>query len=382
MPRASASRGLAANMGRASRPANSWPPMGSRWIPKATSMSARSASPTGRPVFPIRRCRNKFAPAAACRSWRKSSALFDSVVAAFETHRVAMLLRMRSSDLARSQPLMVRSASSRVPNREAVKLPRANRILLRLDVRGLDDRPPALALGFLEIPQRLGRLLIDRRDLDAKFRKTLPDSRIEQHLRHRGVELGDDVFRRALRHPEPVPQRGKEAGQPRFIRGRNVRRGSKPRMPRNRKRLDATGRDQSLEVRGRLDHEVDLLGQQILHRRSIAAIGNELELGAGGLPKRNPGEMAGGADARDADRRLVGIGLEPGDQALQIVCRQALLADDQQRLAANFDDRLEVLQQIEWQMIEAAGQHMRGGGADAERVAVGERANRAADADA
>src|ERR1700730_310156 len=81
---------------------------------------------------------------------------------------------------------------------------------LRPDVRRLDDRPPAFALGLLQIAQGFGRLLIDRRDLNAEFRKTLPHQRIEQHLRHGSVELGDDVLRRALRHPEPVPERSKE----------------------------------------------------------------------------------------------------------------------------------------------------------------------------
>jgi hypothetical protein len=54
-----------------------------------------------------------------------------------------------------------------------------------------------------------------------------------------------------------------------------------------------------------------------------------------------------GADAGDSDRCLVGISLQPGDQALQIIRRQALLADDQQRLAADLDDRLEIFQEIE-----------------------------------
>ena len=79
---------------------------------------------------------------------------------------------------------------------------------------------------------------------------------------------------------------------------------------------------------------------------------------------------------------LSGLALSQAIKPFQIVRRQALLADDQQRLAADLDDRLEVLQEIERQLIEAAGQHMRGRGADAERVAVGGRANRAADADA
>jgi hypothetical protein len=78
---------------------------------------------------------------------------------------------------------------------------------------------------------------------------------------------------------------------------------------------------------------------------------------------------------------LSGIGLEPADQPLEIVRRKTLFADDQQRLAADLDHRLQILQQIEGKRIETAGQHMRGRGA-AQRVAVGCGANRAADTDA
>src|ERR1700732_3179389 len=92
--------------------------------------------------------------------------------------------------------------------------------------------------------------------------------------------------------------------------------------------------------------------------------------------------MAGRADAGDPDRRLVGIVLEIRYQSPQIVRRKALSADDQQRFASDLDDRLEILQQIEWKGVKAAGEHVRGRRADAERVAVGGRANRAADADA
>ena len=43
------------------RPANSSRRTASRWIRRATSMSAKSASPTGRPAFRIRRCRRRSA---------------------------------------------------------------------------------------------------------------------------------------------------------------------------------------------------------------------------------------------------------------------------------------------------------------------------------
>ena len=61
LPRANASRGSAAKTAPASRPANSWRRTASRWIPRATSMSAKSASPTGRPAFRTRRCRRRSA---------------------------------------------------------------------------------------------------------------------------------------------------------------------------------------------------------------------------------------------------------------------------------------------------------------------------------
>src|SRR5262249_52873582 len=109
----------------------------------------------------------------------------------------------------------------------------------RPDVGGLDDRPPALGLRLLQRAQRIRRLLVNRRNLNAKLVEPLPNLRIEQHLRHRRVELGDDVLWGALRHPEPIPERGGEAGQSRFIRGGDFWRGREPRLARDRKRLDA-----------------------------------------------------------------------------------------------------------------------------------------------
>ena len=58
--RVSASLGSAARTARGWRPANSSRRTASRWIRRATSISAKSASPTGRPAFRIRRCRRRF----------------------------------------------------------------------------------------------------------------------------------------------------------------------------------------------------------------------------------------------------------------------------------------------------------------------------------
>src|SRR5450755_413299 len=132
-------------MGRAWSPESSWRRTGWHWIPKATSMSAKSASPIGRRVFRTRRCRKRCVARAACRNWRK------------------------------------------FPNRT----PGA---LLRLDVRCLHDRPPALGLRLLKHAERFRRLLIDRGDLNAQFGEALLDLGIGQNLTYGGVELGDDVL--------------------------------------------------------------------------------------------------------------------------------------------------------------------------------------------
>ena len=68
---------------------------------------------------------------------------------------------------------------------------RANRISLRLDVGGLDDRPPLLDLGLLQCAKRLGRLLLARENLLAKIGEPRTHRRIGQGINDRGIELGD-----------------------------------------------------------------------------------------------------------------------------------------------------------------------------------------------
>ena len=47
-----------------------------------------------------------------------------------------------------------------------------------------------------------------------KFGDAFQHLGIGEHLHHGGVELGDDVLRRVLQQPQPVPERGKVARQP------------------------------------------------------------------------------------------------------------------------------------------------------------------------
>src|SRR5688572_11750594 len=72
-------------------------------------------------------------------------------------------------------------------------------LLLLLDARGPNDRPPFLDVGLLLRDQRVRRLPVARRDFHAEPGQTLAYRRIGERLHHRGVEPGDDRLRRAGR---------------------------------------------------------------------------------------------------------------------------------------------------------------------------------------
>ena len=202
-----------------------------------------------------------------------------------------------------------------------------------------------------------------------------------QRLHDGRVQLGDDVGRRALGRPQAVPHRDMQAGQARFIDGRHLGRRRQPLLGRDGKRLDGAGAQLRQHVRGLVEHDVDLAGQKIAHRRRGAAIGHELEARVGQLLEEDAGDVPRGADAAGAGRRLVGVGLQPGDQALHVVGRQVLAAHDQHRASDDQGDRREVGEQVVLQGVGGAVQHVVAPLADAQRVAVGRRARDLADAD-
>src|SRR5436190_21568716 len=78
-------------------------------------------------------------------------------------------------------------------------------LLLSLDVCCLDDRPPLLDLGLLKGGKRIRRLLVARRTIEPLVGDALLRCRVGQRLDHGRIQPGDDVLRRALRHPEAPP---------------------------------------------------------------------------------------------------------------------------------------------------------------------------------
>src|ERR1700683_761415 len=95
--------------------------------------------------------------------------------------------------------------------------------LLALDVGRLDDGPPLFGFRLLKSGERLRRLLIARRDLRAEFAELGAHVRIRQCLNGGGIQLADDIRRRALWRPNAKPDRGIESRKAGFIGGRHVR---------------------------------------------------------------------------------------------------------------------------------------------------------------
>jgi hypothetical protein len=72
---------------------------------------------------------------------------------------------------------------------------------------------------------------------------------------------------------------------------------------------------------------------------------------------------------------------DPGDQFAEVLCGNAVLADDQLRIAGQECDGYEILPQIVGQRVHCTIDYVRGPVADVQRVAVGCSVNHPTDAD-
>src|SRR5271169_6049452 len=81
-------------------------------------------------------------------------------------------------------------------------------------------------------------------------------------------------------------------------------------------------------------------------------------------------------------QRLVGIGLQPSDQFLQVSCGQHFSSKKNKWSRDQWGDRREIIQHVVLKRIESAVQHVRADEAEVDRVAVGPRASNSAGTDA
>ena len=134
-------------------------------------------------------------------------------------------------------------------------------------------------------------------------------------------------------------------------------------------------------IDGLIDNQVDMPGQQVLHRQAQPAIRHKLKACAGFRLEKDAGDMTRRSDAGMSHQGLVRVCRQPGDQFLQRFSRQSFLADDQHRLGRDQADRLEICPHVELERKDSAVQDMRDPSADVERVSIGCRAGEPGDAD-
>ena len=89
----------------------------------------------------------------------------------------------------------------------------SDRPSLGFDVGGLDQRPPLLDLRLVVGGERLGGLLLARRNLLAEASQPLAHRRIGERIHGGGGELANGVGRRALGDPESIPGGDVDAGR-------------------------------------------------------------------------------------------------------------------------------------------------------------------------
>src|SRR6266849_6323790 len=89
-----------------------------------------------------------------------------------------------------------------------------------------------------------------------------------------------------------------------------------------------------------VEYEIDLPRNQGLHRWSGAAIGDELNMGAGKVLEQDAAEMGGSSDPRRSSQDLLRVGFHPGDQFVQVFCRHLFLRDNNRRVVGKKCHRL------------------------------------------
>src|SRR5215831_3572874 len=133
---------------------------------------------------------------------------------------------------------------------------------------------------------------------------------------------------------------------------------------------------------GLIECEIDVSGHKVPHDLGGArTIRHELEAGLCYVLKVNPTDVLPGTGSSRAFGRLVGIGLKPCDQALEIAGRQILSCHDHVGITWQPRDGFEIRTDVVGQRINRAIDHVRWPVADAHGIAVGSGAYGASNSD-
>src|SRR6266581_2616580 len=113
-----------------------------------------------------------------------------------------------------------------------------------------------------------------------------------------------------------------------LVDSRNLGRRGQSNLVGNRIGFDASRADLRQSTCRKIEHQVELARDQVLQLLRVAAIEYELKASARGLLKEGSGNMPGASLAGRSLQCPIRICLEPSNQFLQIVGRQALLRYD------------------------------------------------------
>src|SRR5258708_18659297 len=129
-----------------------------------------------------------------------------------------------------------------------------------------------------------------------------------------------------------APDRAIKPWQSGLVYRWNIRRRSKAAVARHCISLDASATDLRQGCRLVSEYQVDPPGYQILHRHHTAAVGHEPKMRAGGVLEKDCEDVLRASHAGGPHRGHIRIGLQPGDQALDVVCRHGFPGDDDLRV--------------------------------------------------
>ena len=136
--------------------------------------------------------------------------------------------------------------------------------------------------------ERLRVLILARRDFLAEVGEPFAHVGIGQGVHDGGIELCDNLLRCALAHPERMPNRNMKPWHASLVHGGNVGCRREAHLVRDRIRLDRAGTHLRNGIGGLVDHDVDLAGDEILHRGPGATVGDKLEFRAGDALESRP----------------------------------------------------------------------------------------------
>jgi hypothetical protein len=203
-----------------------------------------------------------------------------------------------------------------------------------------------------------------------------------QRLVERLAQCGDDVLRCAFGREDAAPDIELEVRCAGLLGGRHVRQRRQPFVARHHQPLDQPAFDARRNADSLLAVIIDVAADQIVHRRSGAAIGDQGRVQVEQRVEQQASHMRGGADATVGLLHVRAVRLHVGNECLEIVDRQVLFRRDGRRRIGGKADRLEIRARVVTQVrVKHRRRHVR---AHADRhdgvaVRIGRRGARGAE---